>query len=307
MSLFDRIRSPLSAAGGDARTLLVASGPTIAAFVLVLLIAAQLASLAWRLYGSHAEPGDRVPVVAAAAAPAIDVAGIVNAHLFGIAAADPGAAPATASGNLVLAGTLAGRTPEQGWAILGPSQQAARVYATGATLPGGARLVAVYADRVILERAGRREYLSLPRLSGAARQAPDPFSTPPATAQLPPDGVREVLAQPPAAASEILRPQPVFAGGQLRGYRVYPGRNRQQFTRLGLLPGDLVTAVNGAPLEDPGRGLEALQGLAAGGMATLTVDRNGQVRQLTVDIASASQELMPEGAAEQMPQGEVAE
>jgi general secretion pathway protein C len=306
MSLFDRIRSPLSAAGGDARAVLMAAGPTIAAFALVLLIAAQLASLAWRLYASPAESADQAPVAADTAVPVVDVAGIVNAHLFGIAAADPGAAPAEASGNLVLAGTLAGRVPEQGWAILGPSQQAARVYATGTTLPGGARLVAVYADRVILERAGRREYLSLPRLSGGARPAAGVFPPPP-TAQLPPDGVRDVLAQPPAAASEILRPQPVFAGGQLRGYRVYPGRNRQQFTRLGLLPGDLVTAVNGAPLEDPGRGLEALQGLAAGGMATLTVDRNGQVRQLTVDIASASQELMPEGAAEQMPQGEVAE
>ena len=64
MSLFDRIRSPLSAAGGDARTLLVASGPTIAAFVLVLLIAAQLASLAWRLYASPAESADQAPVAA---------------------------------------------------------------------------------------------------------------------------------------------------------------------------------------------------------------------------------------------------
>ena len=182
MSLFDRIRTPFSAAGGDARTALVAAGPTIAAFALVLLVAAQLASLAWHLYGGSAAPGGPTPVATGPSAPAIDVAGIVNANLFGIAAPDPGAAPAAASGNLLLAGTLAGRTPEQGWAILGPSQQTARVYATGATLPGGARLVAVYADRVILERAGRREYLVLPRLSGAARPQSVAFSPPPSAA-----------------------------------------------------------------------------------------------------------------------------
>ena len=55
------------------------------------------------------------------------------------------------------------------------------------------------------------------------------------------DRLRNLAAQNPGAITEIIRPQPVFANGQQRGYRVYPGRNREQFTKLGLMPGDLVT------------------------------------------------------------------
>ena len=53
-----------------------------------------------------------------------------------------------------VAGTLAGADPTQGWAIVGESAQAAKVYATGASLPGGAKL---------RERAGRRTRPRPPR------------------------------------------------------------------------------------------------------------------------------------------------
>ena len=182
-------------------------------------------------------------------------------------------------------GTLAGTDPAQGWAIIGEASQAARVYATGATVPGGARLHEVYADRVILERGGRLESLALPRLEGAA---PTPVVHEQGRQVLPQldslsEGVRQLIAQDPSAISDFIRPQPVFAGGQQKGYRVYPGRNRSQFAALGLMPGDLVTAVNGAPLDDPNRGLETLRSMSAGGPVNLTVERNGQVQQVTVD------------------------
>jgi general secretion pathway protein C len=101
------------------------------------------------------------------------------------------------------------------------------------------------------------------------------------------DSVRALVQQDPSVISEIIRPQPVFAGGQQKGYRVYPGRNRSQFATLGLMPGDLVTAVNGAPLDDPSRGLETLRGIGVGGPVTLTVERNGVEQQVTVDTAAA--------------------
>jgi general secretion pathway protein C len=182
--------------------------------------------------------------------------------------------------------------PAQGWAIIGASAQAARVYPTGSTLPGGSKLVEVYRDRVILDRNGTRESLVLPRMAGGAGTAIT-YSPPGAQTGSLADSVRELLAQDPAAANELLRPQPVFAGGQLRGYRVYPGRNRDQFAKLGLQPGDLVTAVNGAPLDDPNRGLEMLRGLGQGSPVSVTIDRNGQQQQLTVDPSAVVQELQP--------------
>ncbi|MGH8203541.1 MAG: hypothetical protein ACREST_02970, partial [Steroidobacteraceae bacterium] len=111
------------------------------------------------------------------------------------------------------------------------------------------------------------------------------------------DSVRQLLVQNPQAGGDLLRPQPVFAGGSLRGYRVYPGRNRAQFAGLGLQPGDLVMAVNGAALDDPNRGLEILRGVGQGSAVTLTVERNGQQQQITVDPAAAMQQMQAPVAA----------
>lgn len=309
MQLVDRIVAPLRRPAGGMRAGLASAGPSIATLVLVVVIAAQLAALLWRALGSSENEVPMIPAVADSGGPVVDLAAIVNAHLFGIAAqtGDPASAPAT-SANLTLAGTLAGPEPEQGWAIIGASAQAARVYAAGASLPGGTRLVAIYPDRVILDRNGARESLMLPRLSGGARAAPTAYA--PGANRSPAslaDSVSQLMAQDPAMANELLRPQPVFAGGTLRGYRVYPGRNRGQFARLGLQPGDLVTAVNGAALDDPNRGLEILRGVSAGAAVTLTIDRNGQAQQLSIDPGAVAQELQPLEAIEQASQTEATE
>ena len=94
-------------------------------------------------------------------------------------------------------------------------------------------------DKVILDRNGTLESLMLPRQSGPplgmTAQAPPPLPT----ADNPiVDRMRQLIANEPNAISEIIRPQPVFAQGKQRGFRVYPGRNRQAFTRIGLRPGD---------------------------------------------------------------------
>ena len=54
-----------------------------------------------------------------------------------------------------------------------------------------------------------------------------------------------------------------------------PAATAQQFTRLGLMPGDLVTAINGTPLDDPSRGMEILQSMNCAAEVTVTVERNG--------------------------------
>lgn len=309
MQLIDRIVAPLRRPAGGLRAGVATAGPSLATLLFVIVLAAQLAALLWRALGATGSEGTQPVAVDVAAAPTIDLAAIVNAHLFGVAAVtgDPSSAPAT-SANLTLAGTLAGPDPAVGWAIIGASGQSARVYATGASLPGGTKLAAVYPDRVILDRNGARESLMLPRLSGGSAASPVAFAqragAQPASLA---DSVRQLMAQDPAAANELLRPQPVFAGGSLRGYRVYPGRNRAQFARLGLQPGDLVTAVNGAALDDPNRGLEILRGIGAGTAVTLSIDRNGQQQQLAVDPGAVAQELQPLEEMEQPSPSEVTE
>jgi general secretion pathway protein C len=164
---------------------------------------------------------------------------------------------------------------------------------------------------VILDRNGARESLMLPRLSGgggggiAQRQAGLAPASAPNTSIA--DSVRQLLVQNPSAGTELLRPQPVFAGGSLRGYRVYPGRNRAQFAGLGLQPGDLVLAVNGAALDDPNRGLEILRGIGQGSAVTLTIDRGGQQQQLSIDPVSAMQDLQEQPAEPEPDEEEVIE
>jgi general secretion pathway protein C len=303
MQLVDRIVAPWRRPTSGAPAALAGAAPTLVTVILVIVIAAQLAALLWRALGSGGADPEPVTSASTPETPAVDLAAIVNAHLFGVAASsdDPSQAPAT-SANLTLAGTLAGIQPEQGWAIIGASGQAARVYATGAALPGGSKLFAVYPDRVILDRGGARESLMLPRLSGsgaapmmaANRLAPVPDEN----ASLA-DNVRQLLVQNPSTGGDLLRPQPVFAGGTLKGYRVYPGRNRAQFVSLGLQPGDLVMSVNGVALDDPNRGQEILRGIGQGSAVTLTIDRGGQPQQISIDPAAVAQELQPAADTEQ--------
>ncbi len=92
----------------------------------------------------------------------------------------------------------------------------------------------------------------------------------------------------PTALARIIRPQPVFANGVQRGFRVYPGANRQLFSQLGLQPGDLVLAVNGTPLDDPQRGMEIFNTIESSDRVNLTVERNGQTQELTLNTAQIS-------------------
>jgi general secretion pathway protein C len=120
--------------------------------------------------------------------------------------------------------------------------------------------------------------------------------------------LQELAAQNPGAITEIIRPQPVFANGQQRGYRVYPGRNRQQFSKLGLMPGDLVTAINGTPLDDPARGMEIMQSMNSASEVTVTVERNGQATQININNALVSAEAAAAAALpEAIPVSEIPE
>src|SRR5262249_44595825 len=86
--------------------------------------------------------------------------------------------------------------------------------------------------------------------------------------------------------------------GRMNGFRVYPGRDRMAFMRLGLRPGDQVTAINGTPLDDRDRGEQILHTLSSSSEAHVTVIRNGQQQDLVLNIAQVAQEADGRGARE---------
>lgn len=293
--------------------------PQVATWTLAVLLGIQGALIVRSLISRPLPVSAALPA-GTAAKPSrrpVDVQSIVNAHLFGIAApaeqlaGDPADAPQT-SLTLVLAGTIAAEDPKRGFGIIGETAANAKVYSVGDTVPGGVRLHAVYRDRVILDRSGQLEALLLPRQfqGGGSAALPVASAAPRAESRLA-DRVRRMIAQDPGSVSEIMRPQPVFANGKQRGYRVYPGRNRQQFAQLGLKPGDLVVSINGTPLDDPARGMEIFRSIGSASQVRVTVERNGRPQELVLNMAqlanqaqalgSSSENMVPMDQAAPMP------
>lgn len=282
------------------RTELVSRGPQLAVWVLAAALGVQAAIIVTHLAGSgttRVAPGASVPHVMNR--PPLDLASLSNSHLFGTAPPPPPVDDANApltNMPLVLTGIIAAKDPKDGLAIIGTAAANGKIYAVGGRLPGNARVHAVYLDRVLLERNGTIEALLLPhKFSGGS---------PPATAPMGPsplDRMQRALSNEPGLISDVLRPQPVFADGKLHGYRVYPGRDVKAFAALGLRNGDLVLAINGTALDDPARGNEIFSTLGNSDQAHVTVMRNGQQQDITLNMSQiASQaEQMSTGSGDQ--------
>ncbi len=279
-------------------TRLQGNAPRLASLGLAALIAVELARMAIAFLGGGPvksplpEFGNVAPRTAQHAG--FDIQSVVSAHLFGIATADPSAQdPANAppsTSNLVLAGTIATQDPKRGVAIIndgGPS----KVYSVGDNV-GGASLHSVYMDHVILDRGGALETLILPRLIGPGMHAPGPTrrgGADPRTAAAV-ENIRQLVRQDPGLLDQVMRTVPSYdsAAGKLRGFRAYPGRNRQIFNKLGLKSGDLVTAINGTALDDPQRSQEVFNTIQSSDHVTVDVERGGQKQQITLNIAQVA-------------------
>jgi general secretion pathway protein C len=287
------------------------NGPRLVSLALAALIAVELARIAISVLGGGPVKSPQ-PVLRntrpVAPSAGLDIQGVVAAHLFGVATVDPAtqdpanAPPSTA--NLVLAGTIATQDPKRGVAIIsdgGPS----KVYSVG-DMVGGASLHSVYLDHVILDRSGALETLLLPRLLGPGMHGPPVVrrlggADPRTVAAV--DNIRRMVQQDPTILDQVMRTVPSYdnTAGKLRGFRAYPGRNRQIFGKLGLKPGDLVTAINGTALDDPQRSQEVFNTIQTSDHVSVTIERGGQKQEITLNIAQvatmATQDLEGEANA----------
>lgn len=289
------IQDLVSRFGGPAPSLAVARAnehlPLAVSVVAVILLGYYVARLFWLLYPAGPrppwQPPQRVGTPAAAAAPS-DYATISAAHLFGEASSAPPEVTGDAAANapdtslsLQLRGAIAAEDPRFAHAIIADGSGNEQVYFVNATLPGGATVQQIQADRVVLARGGQLEVLRLPREGGASAQPAPPR---PAAAPAPSQNVQELVTQNASGFLEVVRPQPFMPNGQLKGYRIYPGPNRQQFASLGLRAGDLVTEINGIALNNPAQGMEVFRSLGDAAQVTVTVERDGQPQVLSLNM-----------------------
>ncbi|MGI9258499.1 MAG: type II secretion system protein GspC [Gammaproteobacteria bacterium] len=272
--------------------------PPIVSALLILALAYKLAELTWALFpGISADdppPVVNTPVAQAGSAPqtGIDLSGISEASLFGVASAEPPPvddsvvdAPET-NLNLELRGIVASNDDKAGWAIIADGRGLEKTYFVGETIDnaGGTVLHSVYGNRVILNRAGNLETLSLPK---ELSSSPVTIAARPQVAQpaAPASSLQQVISQNASRITDILRVVPHIEQGQMVGFRLNPGESREQFDALGLLPGDVVTDINGTALTDPSRGLLVFEALGEATMANVTVIRNGQPEVLAIDTS----------------------
>jgi general secretion pathway protein C len=283
--------------------------PSYASLALAALIAVELARLAISLLSGPVKSPE--PVMATAVQPhkqpGVDVQSVVSAHLFGVATVDPSTQdPAHAplsSANLVLAGTIASQDPKRGMAIIsdgGPS----KVYSVGDNV-NGATLHSVYLDHVILDRAGTLETLLLPRLLPGNRPAPRTGGDPRTVAAV--DNIRRMVQQDPGILDQVMRTVASYdnAAGKLRGFRAYPGKNRAIFSKLGLKPGDLVTAINGMALDDPAHSQDVFNTIQSSDHVTVTIERAGQKQDITLNIAQVAAQATKDLEGDQAPPSSV--
>jgi type II secretion system protein C len=78
--------------------------------------------------------------------------------------------------------------------------------------------------------------------------------------------------------------QPVFVGGKFHGFRIAALRDPKFWSGVDLKPGDVVTSVNGFPIERPEQAQTAFESLEVASELRVNLERGGQPRELTYSI-----------------------
>jgi len=282
--------------------------PKWVAFILVILVAKSAADVTWLVFApketSHSTSRRYQRMQTTGPAPA-RLRSVSDMHLFGVAAKPVVAreAPIEAKETqlkLTLRGVFAADDPERAMAIIADARGQEKVYRRNETIFAGVSLYAVYPDRVILERSGNYETLSLPRdddKSNHSSSIRSSVSRRPAVAKPEPgmrtrtiqankqlEAMRQQIIQDPQEFWKNVRIEPHYdSSNQVDGY-TFEHNNRQLMQAMGLRPGDVIVEINGQPVSDPSV-LSGLMGqLPSASHLSLGIERNGQRQTLNINM-----------------------
>jgi len=272
-----------------------------------------LVRLVWLLVPRGDAALDASAARVAATAGSAPTQSIAKWHLFGnTPGATSGANATVSTTGMVLRGTLADRDPAAGIAVIsgGGGDGSERAFRAGEAVAGGIKLARVYPDRVILLRDGVEETLALTRdrnlepgnvvrqptpgdtrasstnASRSQRNAAATNAPAVSTTQAPADWQQTVdrLRQNPDELAKRVQIVPVLDGGKLTGVRVAPGSDAALIGQIGLKSGDVVTAINGAPVDSLARGQQILESLRSASNARVTVLRDGKPTDVVISL-----------------------
>lgn len=215
--------------------------------------------------------------------------------------------------HLVLKGVVASRDMLDAWAIIADRSGEEDNYSIDSEVPGGATLKEIYPDRVILLHNGRYETLRLPKESlddsnleprqravrnSNIRRSSTSSSSSSSSNRIPSGNITQVspqatqalkeyrqkLVTDPQSVMNTVRAEPYRQGGELKGYRIFPGKDKELFNQIGLQPGDVVVAINGIALDSPLKGLEVMQNVTDATEVNMEVIRNGVSQTFSVPL-----------------------
>ena len=273
--------------------------------------------LVWALVPRGDDAFDTAPAHVAGMTGAAPAQSIAKWHLFGNTTYASGAAGSNSSAamlSLILRGTVSQSDPRQGIAVISDPANGERAFRVGEDVVAGARLDGVYPDHVVIAHGGTTEVLKLPRdlnlapgdivrptpATASSRDAISNATGPAAPsarpASMPASGVAgnagtakdwqqtvARLRQNPAELMRRVQVVPVLNDGKLAGVRL-AGPDAALISQIGLQPGDVVTSVNGMPVDSFARGQQIISSLENSSSVRVTVLRNGTPTEVTVGL-----------------------
>ncbi len=229
------------------------------------------------------------------------IASLLDAHLFGRYSDKPVAkpkpkpvvkdAPKTRL-SLVLVGVVASSSIDSSLAVIANRGQQ-QTYGIGEQIEGTrASLKGVLVDRVIIDNQGQDETLMLEGVEYSklaqqnASEPPPPSDSNvgsfPGVNEI--EQIRREISQNPQQIMQYIRLSQVRREGDIVGYRVGPGSQRDLFDAVGLKEGDIATQLNGADLSDPSAMGKVWQSISDMTELNLTVERDGQRHEIFIEF-----------------------
>lgn len=223
-------------------------------------------------------------------APRVSVGQVAEMHLFGVPVTEQApiehksiGAPDTRL-KLVLHGTYSSDDSRFSHAIIADTSGKEESYTVGDEVQGGVFVHEIFADRVILSRNRRYETLRLlrdgikdmvitPGLASA--QKTDHRSD---SAGLP------TLKELPVSLNDLVSPQPVHVDGKFIGFQLKPLKDPHLLGKLGLQRGDVITWINEVNLDNPMKGMQALNRISSGDYVNMNLRRDGQDISLSFNM-----------------------
>ena len=283
-------------------------------FWLAVVVAAALSAGAfsaqslWPFLAPHLVSADNEKVPAPHAAsrqmpsqPVVPANTPVDEKLARLGTDDVGA---TSPRMLHLVEALPGKSTHDGSARIGTDPRNPQTYSVGSLMLNGARLTEIFPDHVVLQRSAEKLELYLDSGGQVPSHAMSSDLLLVGGARPPPQEAQPLSVDQRHALTltDFIRPSPVFDGDRLQGVALFQGEKADEFSRLGLAEGDVVTAVNGEVVTDAAGVVSQLEQLLAGGELNVSVRRGAKTIQLSLNGSVFSTESSGDVAALDMGQ-----